>query len=190
MDRMETDPNLKKILGLLLKTLVLSKMTKNWSTFVFLFWLVKRTPGWKNFMPGNFLEIDRYFALKSYCNTIGQPNNAFSILGFSLTEKRRGHVLIFDKTSNEHLPKQFFKVIRKSLYLCFRVASMKRKFRLRIFRRPPQVSGYLWRRIFSRFSLPSTHNQRLRAPKTQAFENGPRSGDFLGDRPPIFLWSY
>ena len=85
----------------------------------------------------------------------------------------------FDKTNNEHLPKQFFKVIRKSLYLYFGVASMKRKFRLRIFRRPPQVSGYLWRRIFSRFSLPSTHNQRLRAPKTQAFENRPQSGDFL-----------
>ena len=48
------------------------------------FWLVKRTLGWKNFMPENFLEINRYFALTSYCNTIGQSNNAFSILGFSL----------------------------------------------------------------------------------------------------------
>ena len=46
------------------------------------FWLVKRTLGWKNFMPENFLEINRYFALTSYCNTIGQSNNAFSILGF------------------------------------------------------------------------------------------------------------
>ena len=43
------------------------------------FWLVKRTLGWKNFMPENFLEINRYFALTSYCNTIGQSNNAFSI---------------------------------------------------------------------------------------------------------------
>ena len=25
----------------------------------------------KNFMPENFLEINRYFALTSYCNTIG-----------------------------------------------------------------------------------------------------------------------
>ena len=59
------------------------------------FWLVKRTLGWKNFMPKNFLEINRYFALTSYCNTIGQSNNAFSILGFSLAGKRRVHVLIF-----------------------------------------------------------------------------------------------
>ena len=59
------------------------------------FWLVKRTLGWKNFMLKNFLEINRYFALTSYCNTIGQSNDAFSILGFSLAGKRRGHVLIF-----------------------------------------------------------------------------------------------
>ena len=59
------------------------------------FWLVKRTPWWKNFMPENFLEINRYFTLTSYCNTIGQSNNAFSILGFSLAGKRRVHVLIF-----------------------------------------------------------------------------------------------
>ena len=59
------------------------------------FWLVKRTFGWKNFMPENFLEINRYFALTSYCNTIVQSNNAFSMLGFSLAGKRRVHVLIF-----------------------------------------------------------------------------------------------
>ena len=46
-------------------------------------------------MPENFLEIKRYFALTSYCNTIGQSNNAFSILGFSLAGKRRVHFLIF-----------------------------------------------------------------------------------------------
>ena len=157
MDRMETDSDLKK-LGLLLRTLVLSKMTKNWSYFVFLFWLVKRTLGWKNFMPANFLEINRYFALKSYCNTIGQKNNALSIVGFSLAGKRRGHVLIFRHNKKRALTKSVFKVIRKSLYLFIRVAIMKKKFRLRIFRRPPHLSGYLWRRIFSRFSLQSTHN--------------------------------
>ena len=59
------------------------------------FWLVKRTLGRKNVMPENFLEINRYFAFTSYCNTIGQWNNAFSILGFSLAGKRRVHVLIF-----------------------------------------------------------------------------------------------
>ena len=47
------------------------------------FWLVKWTLGWKNFMPENSLEISQYFALTSYCNTIGQLNNAFSILGFA-----------------------------------------------------------------------------------------------------------
>ena len=41
------------------------------------------------------VEINGYFALMSYCNTIGQSNNAFSILGFSLTGKRIVHVLIF-----------------------------------------------------------------------------------------------
>ena len=30
----------------------------------------------------NFLEIIRYLAFTSYCNTIGQSNSAFSILGF------------------------------------------------------------------------------------------------------------
>ena len=39
--------------------------------------------------PKNFLEINRY------CNTIGQSNNAFSILVFSLAGKRMVHVLIF-----------------------------------------------------------------------------------------------
>ena len=58
------------------------------------FWLVKRTLWWKNVTSENFLEINRYFALTSYCNTIGQSNNAFSILGFSLAGKRIGHVLI------------------------------------------------------------------------------------------------
>ena len=59
------------------------------------FWLVKGTLGWKNFMPKNLLEINQYFALTSYCNMIGQSNNAFFILGFSLVGKRRVHVLIF-----------------------------------------------------------------------------------------------
>ena len=44
--------------------------------------------------PKNFLEIFRYFALMSYCNTSGLWNNGFSILGFSLAGKRRVHVLI------------------------------------------------------------------------------------------------
>ena len=42
-------------------------------------------------MPENFLEINWYFALTSYCNTTGQSNKAYSILGFSLAGKRRVH---------------------------------------------------------------------------------------------------
>ena len=43
-------------------------------------WLSERSAE-KTSCPKNFLEINRYFALTSYCNTIGQSNNAFSILG-------------------------------------------------------------------------------------------------------------
>ena len=53
-------------------------------------WLSERSAK-KTSCPKNFLEI----ALTSYCNTIGQSNNAFSILGFSLAGKRRVHVLFF-----------------------------------------------------------------------------------------------
>ena len=51
-------------------------------------WLSERS-GKQTSCPKNFLEI----ALTSYCNTIGQAYNAFSILGFSLAGKRRVHVL-------------------------------------------------------------------------------------------------
>ena len=85
------------------------------------FLLVKRTLSWKNVMDENFLEINRSFALTSYCNTIGQWNNAFSVLEFSLGENEESMFWCFhplaDKTNNEHLLKPFFKVILKSLYL-------------------------------------------------------------------------
>ena len=76
------------------------------------FWLVKQNLGWKNFTPENFLEINRYFALTSYCNTIGQSRNAFSILGFlggGGDEKAMFwsfHPLA-DKTNNELLRNHF-----------------------------------------------------------------------------------
>ena len=41
------------------------------------FGLLRGRSAEKNFMPENFLEISRYFTLTSYCNTIGQSNNAF-----------------------------------------------------------------------------------------------------------------
>ena len=75
-------------------------------------------------MAENFLEINRPFALTSYCKTIDQSNNAFSILGFSLGGGGGNEESMFscfhplaDKTNNEHLLKPFFKVILKSLYL-------------------------------------------------------------------------
>ena len=50
-------------------------------------WLSERSDE-KKFMPKNFLEIDRYVALTSYCDTIDQSNpDAFSILGFPLAGK-------------------------------------------------------------------------------------------------------
>ena len=49
----------------------------------------KRALGWKTVMLENFLEINRYFALTPHCNTIGQSNNAFSILGFSRGKTKR-----------------------------------------------------------------------------------------------------
>ena len=63
-------------------------------TLVAFDWLSERSRE-KLLMRENFLEISRYFALTSCCNTIGQSKDAFSILGFSLAGKRRVHVLIF-----------------------------------------------------------------------------------------------
>ena len=44
-------------------------------------WLSERVAE-KTSCPKNFVEISRYFALRSYYNTIGQSKNAFSICGF------------------------------------------------------------------------------------------------------------
>ena len=59
------------------------------------FWLVKGTLSWKKLHTQELVKINQYFALTSYYNMIGQSNNAFSILGFSLVRKWRGHVLTF-----------------------------------------------------------------------------------------------
>ena len=57
-------------------------------------WLSKRLAE-KTSCPKNFLEINRYFALTSYRNPIGQSNNAFFILRFSLAGKRGVYVWSF-----------------------------------------------------------------------------------------------
>ena len=66
-------------------------------THVAVVWLSER-PGKEKFIPENFLEINRYFALMSYRNMIGQSNSPFSKSGSSLAGKRRGHVLFFSST--------------------------------------------------------------------------------------------
>ena len=81
-------------------------------------------------MPENFPEIKQYLALTSHCNTIGQSNNAFA----GGKTKRPCfdlliHWLIYE-TSKEHLPKPFFKVIRKSLCVGFEIINGEPKQRL------------------------------------------------------------
>ena len=86
-------------------------------------WFIERIQtrvafGW---LPENYLgqRINRYFAFTSYCNTVGQSNNAFSI--FFLRKHEEAMFWCFhslaDKTNKEHLPKPFCKVIQKSLYM-------------------------------------------------------------------------
>ena len=87
-------------------------------------WLIKRTLGWKKLMPEELSRTQSILALTSYCNTIGQSNNAFSILGFLGGKMKSRCFDLFvhwpDKTNNEHLPKPFFKVIRKLLYSIYK----------------------------------------------------------------------
>ena len=89
-------------------------------------WLSERA-GKQTSCPKNFLEI----SLTSYCNTIGQSNNAFSILGFLWRENEEAMFWSFhplaDETKNEHLPKPFFKVIRKSLQLVPAITTLSLK---------------------------------------------------------------
>ena len=72
-------------------------------------WLNDRS-GEKTSCPKNFLEINRYFSLTSYCGRI-QSNIAFSILGFLWRENEEAMFLTFhplaDKTNNEHLQNHF-----------------------------------------------------------------------------------
>ena len=62
-------------------------------------WLSKRSAE-KISCWENFLEINWYFALTLYCNTIGQSDNAFSMLGFSLVGRRRVHSRSHENCSN------------------------------------------------------------------------------------------
>ena len=57
-------------------------------------WLSERSDG-KTLCPTNFLVI----ALTSHCNTIGQSNNAFSILGFFFEERQKSNWLDWHKNN-------------------------------------------------------------------------------------------
>ena len=67
-------------------------------------------------MPEDLSRNQSLFALTSYCNTIGQSNNGFSILGFSLAGERRVPVFdlidlihpLADKRNKEHLTETIF----------------------------------------------------------------------------------
>ena len=97
-------------------------------------WLLGRLSDARVKKPENFQETNRYFAWTSYCNTIGQSNNTFSILGFSLAGKAKSpcfdlfiHWLIkqitntyrnhfsrsYENRSNHHLQKSSGKSCRK-----------------------------------------------------------------------------
>ena len=56
-------------------------------------WLSERSAE-KTSCPKNFLEINRYFAVTSYCNTIGQSNNAWVFFGVLFGGKTKS--LCFD----------------------------------------------------------------------------------------------
>ena len=57
-------------------------------------WLIEHSEN----MPENFLEINRYFALTSYCNQLQHDwpiDQCLLHIRFFLAGKRKGHVLIF-----------------------------------------------------------------------------------------------
>ena len=77
------------------------------------FWLVKRTRGWKNFMPENsILHID---VILQHDRPIEQCLLHIRVFFGGKTQSPCFDLFIF--SNDENLPKPFFKVIRKSLYL-------------------------------------------------------------------------
>ena len=81
------------------------------------FWLVKRTHGWKNSMPENsILYID---VILQHDRPIEQCLQHIRVFFGGKTKSPCFEVFIhwLIKQNDEHLPKPFFKVIRKSLYL-------------------------------------------------------------------------
>ena len=80
------------------------------------FWLVKRTLGWKNFMPEE-LSRNRFDVILQHDWSIEQCLLHIRVFfGGKMTSPFCSFNPLADKTNNKHLRKPFFKVIRKSLY--------------------------------------------------------------------------
>ena len=79
-------------------------------------WLVKRTLGWKNFMPEE-LSRNRFDVILQHDWSIEQCLLHIRVFfGGKMTSPFCSFNPLADKTNNKHLRKPFFKVIRKSLY--------------------------------------------------------------------------
>ena len=86
------------------------------------FWLVKRTLGYKNFVPEELSRNQPILRFDGYTTTrLANQTMSFTYEGFLWRENEESMFWSFyplaDKTNNDHLPKPFFKVIRKSLIL-------------------------------------------------------------------------
>ena len=83
------------------------------------FWLVKRTLGWKNFMPENFLEtcqpILRYDVILQHDWPIEQCLFHIRVFFGGKTKRPWSFHPLAVKTNIEHLPKPFFKVMKIAL---------------------------------------------------------------------------
>ena len=86
------------------------------------FWLVKRTLGYKNFVPEELSRNQSILRFDDYTTTrLANRTMSFTYEGFLWRENEESMFSSFhplaDKTSNDHLPKPFIKVTRKSLIL-------------------------------------------------------------------------
>ena len=74
------------------------------------FWLIKRTLGWKNFVPEKFLEINRYFCWRRTATRLADrtmPSLHIRVFFGGKTKSRWSFHPLAYKTNNEHLRKLF-----------------------------------------------------------------------------------
>ena len=84
--------------------------------------MVKRTLGYKNFVPEELSRNQSILRFDGYTTTrLANRTTSFTYEGFLWRENEESMFWSFhplaDKTSNDHLPKPFIKVTRKSLIL-------------------------------------------------------------------------